>query len=117
MNEHAHADATSSHFFCDMSALSPERRVAHQEVVGELFGTHLRESDELADGYAFRFDSEQYQLVAAFIDNERLCCPFLTFQLEVAPHRGTVRLRITAPSEAKQFIREELGRLVDLHGV
>ena len=73
-------------FYCDMLALSPTERQAHQALIGRLFGSLLLETRELAAGYAYRFEGEQYQLVAEFIAHERLCCPFLTFNLTVAPH-------------------------------
>jgi hypothetical protein len=71
-----------------MLALSPEERQSHQALIGRLFGKLVLEARELADGYAYRFAGEHYQLVAEFITHERLCCPFLTFGLTVAPERG-----------------------------
>ena len=39
---------------------------------------------------------------------ERLCCPFLTFTLEVSPERGPLLLRLTGAEGVKDFIRAEL---------
>jgi hypothetical protein len=97
-------------FYCDMSALSPEERTAHQERIGQLFGRLAQERRELADGFAYRFDNEHYPLLATFITHEQLCCPFLAFRLEVAPHRGPVWLQLTAPGDVKPFLLEELGQ-------
>jgi hypothetical protein len=99
-------------FYCDMSALSREQREAHQQLIGQLFGGLLRETRELPDGYAYRFDGEHYPLLADFITNERLCCPFLSFRLDVAPERGPVWLQLTAQGDVKPFLREELGHYV-----
>jgi hypothetical protein len=99
-------------FSCDMTALTPEQRTAHQELIGQLFGTLVQEIRELPDGYGYRFDNERYPLVATFFANEQLCCPFLTFDLTVTPHRGPVWFQLTAPGDVKPFLREELGHYV-----
>ena len=46
-------------FYCDMSAMSPEERTAHQELIGRLFGDLVQERRELADGFAYRFDTPE----------------------------------------------------------
>lgn len=45
-------------FYCDMATLSHEQRMAHQELIGQLFGTLVQETRELPDGYAYRFHNE-----------------------------------------------------------
>jgi hypothetical protein len=102
-------------FYCDMLALSPTERQAHQELIGRLFGSLLLETRELEDGYAYRFEGQHYQLVAEFIVHERLCCPFLTFVLTVAPGQGPVWLQLTAPGDVKPFLTEELGHYIAGH--
>jgi hypothetical protein len=99
---------TETSFYCDMLALSPAQRTAHQRNSAQLFGSLVQETRELPDGYAFRFDGVHYQLVADFIANERLCCPFLTFGLTVAAQRGPVWLQLTAKGDVKPFLQEEL---------
>jgi hypothetical protein len=99
-------------FACDLSALSEEQRAAHQALAVQLFGTLLQETRELPDGFAYRFDEQDYSLVAAFIANERQCCPFFAFTLEVAPQHGPVWLRLTAQGDVKPFLRAEIGQLV-----
>jgi hypothetical protein len=106
------ADTASFLFYCNMLALSPAQRTAHQELIGRLFGSLVQETRELPDGYAYRFDGEHYPLVAEFITNERLCCPFLTFSLNVSPHGGPLWLQLTAEGDVKPFLREELGHYV-----
>jgi hypothetical protein len=108
-------DETPFLFYCDMTALSHEQRIAHQELIGQIFGTLVQETCELPDGYAYRFDNAHYPQLATFITNEQLCCPFLTFQLTVAPYRGSVWLQLTAPGDVKLFLREELGHYVSQH--
>jgi hypothetical protein len=109
MSETADTEGTPFLFYCDMLALSPEQRTAHQARIARLFGEMVRETQELPDGFAYRFDGEHYELLVEFITDERLCCPFLTFGLEVAPHRGPVWLRLTAQGGVKPFLQEEIG--------
>jgi hypothetical protein len=101
--------ATPFLFYCDMAALSPEQRIAHQGRIARLFGELVQETQEQPDGFAYRFGGEHYELLAEFITDERLCCPFLTFHLEVAPYRGPVWLRLTAQGDVKPFLQEEIG--------
>ena len=102
-------DASSFLFYCDMTALSREERTAHVELSTRLFGSLVQETRELADGYAYRFDGEHYALLADFVTNERRCCPFLSFKLDVAPYAGPVWLHVTAEGDVKPFLREEIG--------
>jgi hypothetical protein len=101
-------DTGSTGLACDLSAIAPEQRAAHQALASELFRQAAEETAELADGYAFRFAAERYADVTAFIANERLCCPFFLFTLEVAAERGPLWLRITGREGAKAIFRGEL---------
>ncbi len=109
MTRASNNDASSFLFYCDMSALSREERTRHVDLVTRLFGSLAQERRELADGYAYRFDGEHYSLLADFVTNERLCCPFLSFKLDVAPYAGPVWLHLTAEGDVKPFLREEIG--------
>jgi hypothetical protein len=109
MSDTPNTNATPPLFSCDMTALSPEERAAHQERSARLFGSLVRETRELADGFAYRFDGEQYPLLAAFIADERECCPFLSFRLEITPEQGPLWLQLTAQGDVKPFLLEELG--------
>jgi hypothetical protein len=102
--------ATPFLFFCDLSALSREQRAAHIPLSTRLFGSLVQETRELPDGYAFRFDGAHYPLLADFVTNERRCCPFFSFRLDVAPFAGPVWLHLTAEGDVKAFIREEIGQ-------
>jgi hypothetical protein len=96
-------------FSCVMAALSREQRTAHIELISQLFGGLVQETRELPDGFAYRFAAEHYELVATFINNERRCCPFLRFTLDVAPHGAPLWLHLTAEGDVKPFLREEIG--------
>lgn len=68
----------------------------------------VEDISELSDGLAFSFPAEAYDAVIEFVGRERLCCPFLTFALNVSRNRGPVQLRLTGPDGVKDFIRAEL---------
>lgn len=61
---------------------------------------------ELVDGYAYSFPSGGQRLseIAAMIDLERQCCPFLRFRLTVEAHSGPIRLELTGPEGTKEFL-------------
>jgi hypothetical protein len=102
---------TSSHaqqdipIVCDLTAIPAEERAAHETRGKHLWFEAFQERHELADGYAFRFRAEDYPLVVAFIANERLCCSFFRFVVEVTPGQGPIWLRITGPAGAKEAVQ------------
>jgi hypothetical protein len=95
-------------FACDLLALTPEERAQHIRTTTALFGQAVQEIHELPDGYALRFAAEQYPRVAAFVRYERLCCPFLSFEVQVHAGRGPVELRLKGPEGVKGFLVDEL---------
>lgn len=93
---------------CNPQALAPEAWAAHQATTSRLFG-QLREAiEELSDGYTFRFPASAFGDVAAFVEGERRCCPFLAFTIVIALGETTVTLRLTGSPEAKAIIAAEL---------
>ena len=93
---------------CDLSAIAPSQRDAHQALAARLFGEAVQERTELANGYAFRFTPEKYEDVAAFVANERRGCPFSTFVLEVTANGGPIWLRITGNENARAILQQVL---------
>src|SRR5207253_4702085 len=95
---------------CNLLALEPDVRAAHLESATQLLCSAAAEVIELPDGYAFRYRADQYEQVVQFIANERRCCPFFTFGLEVTPAHGPLWLRITGNEAVKGFIQGEFGQ-------
>lgn len=93
---------------CNPHALSPEEWAAHQATAQRLFAVDCIGRDELPDGYAFRFPAAALPLVAAFVEGERRCCPFLAFVVEVPPGETPITLRLTGGPEARAVITAEL---------
>ena len=93
---------------CDLQAIPAGERAEHLGTAEQLL-TRLAEAiHELPDGYALRFAAEQYARVTAFIGNERRCCPFYTFALEVPPGGAPLSLHITGPEGAKDLLAATL---------
>lgn len=93
---------------CVPGAIPAEERPAHFGLIQRLFRDQVRERRELAEGYVFRFDPGSFGDVARFVDNERRCCPFLSFALTVAPPAGAVWLELSGPEGTRAFLDAEL---------
>jgi hypothetical protein len=94
---------------CVPGAIPLAERPAHFALLARLFGEAVRERHDLPDGYAFRFDAESFEQVARFVANERRCCPFLTFTVELAQEAGPIWLRLTGPPGTRELLDAELG--------
>src|SRR5262249_9131057 len=91
---------------CDPSAIAPEKRERWTSVVKHLYRL-VEEVKELPQGYAFRLPTTEavLMLAAEEINFERLCCSFLSFELEVEPNHGSTWLRMIGGNAAKEFLR------------
>ena len=113
------ADATSpapaekqgreSPFACTMSALSPAERKQHFEEYGPRLRASLKGIHELSNGYEFAFPTDQatYQVLSAWMFQERLCCPFFDLELRIDREGGSTWLRLTGRDGVKDFIQAE----------
>lgn len=94
---------------CVPAAIPAAERASHFALARELFDELARERTQLPDGYAFRFEPDAVEAVARFIANERKCCPFISFELSLAPESGPVWLRMTGPVGTREVVQAELG--------
>lgn len=92
---------------CDLGALTLEQRRREGALLAE-FKDHTPPARETSDGYAFTLgaDAELLTRVAELLALERLCCPFLTFDLSLPAGRGPVTLHIHGGPGAKAFVRD-----------
>lgn len=88
--------------------LTGENLAARSEVVRPLIASYQK-LQELEDGYAFQFpgESEWIQRMVSFIDEERKCCPFFTFELQFEPDLGPIWLRLRGSTEIKALLRDQ----------
>jgi hypothetical protein len=88
------------------SLTSPELQ-ERRRLVLEKIRRGVLEIKELEDGYTYSFPSHGDWLkeLAAMIELERQCCPFLKFQLIINPDNAPVWLELTGPDGTKDFLR------------
>lgn len=92
---------------CVSDAVPSEERASHLELTRRLVGA-ARERVEVEGGFGFRFGPADLADVAAFVRNERRCCPFLRFRIEQEPDEGPVWLQVTGPDGTRDFLRDQL---------
>ena len=94
---------------CDLTAIPADVREEHVITAPQLF-TLAQEVQELSNGFAIRFVNEpgRFMAIARFIENERLCCPFFNFGLEVEPNSGPLWLRLTGGEGVKEILQTTL---------
>jgi mercuric ion transport protein len=93
---------------CVPDAIPATDRAGHFALARELLTSRAREQRDLANGYAFRFDADALTLLVRFIENERKCCPFITFELVVSDLCGPLWLRMTGPEGTRDVLKSEL---------
>jgi hypothetical protein len=99
---------TSPPLACVPGAIPARERTAHFALLQRLFGESARRREKLSDGYRYRFDGDALEGLTAFVMNERRCCPFLSFTLEIAPADGPILLTLTGPAGIHEFLDAEL---------
>jgi hypothetical protein len=90
---------------CDLTAIPASAREEHITTAPQLFEV-AQEIQELPTGYAIRFQNEpgRFAAVAKYIENERLCCPFFNFGLEVESNSGAIWLKLTGAEGVKELL-------------
>ncbi len=95
-------------FVCNSEAMDKKQRARYTILTKQLFASK-REIRELPDGYAVDFsaNSQIIKDAAEFLTYERLCCPFLNFEMSV--NGEDLSLRLKGAEGVKDFLRAELG--------
>jgi len=94
---------------CDLTAIPESVREEHITSAPQLFQT-AQEVRELPNGYVIRFVNEpgKFMAVAKYIENERLCCPFFDFGLDIESNSGSLWLRLTGGEGVKELLKATL---------
>jgi hypothetical protein len=92
---------------CNLKAISAADRPRYADLMKRLRAA-VADQSELPDGYSYALDTKRATLpeIAEWITMERLCCPFLMFQLDVKGS-GESRLILRGPDGVKAILREE----------
>jgi hypothetical protein len=93
---------------CNMDVFSREQREDHIRVTSQLVKA-MQSLREIQNGYEFVFPNESEIItgIAEFIANERLCCPFLEFGLNVKSNEPSISLSLSGPVGTQEFLRVE----------
>lgn len=99
---------------CDLSVFTDAQRNQHMADSQKLF-SKVYEVQELSDGYALRLPDEKgmLSLIADFINDDSLCCPFFHFTMEVEPYRRGIWLKLGGSAEIKQLVAAEMSGLLN----
>jgi hypothetical protein len=98
---------------CNPGAIDTANRDAHIEVSKSIFSAEtIIEIKEMPNGYGFRLPLEttMIQMVADFVANERLCCPFFTFTLVIG---GQFWLELTGAEDVKDIIKSDILNIIE----
>ena len=89
---------------CELS--TPELAARRRTVLAHLM-TEVQERRITNLGLHLRFPPTKgiIATLGAFIEDERLCCRFLDFRLDVARGGGHVWLRLSGPRGTRQFLK------------
>lgn len=90
---------------CDLTVFDPVQAAEHSDALAT-WRAAIVSRRELDDGFEFGFEYRAETLVAlaAFVTNERRCCPFFDFAIEL-PAAGGLRFRMTGPAGAREILR------------
>jgi hypothetical protein len=95
---------SASPLACVAGAIPASERTAHFELATRLFTTAVLQKRVLSDGYAYRFDADDFEDLAHWVDNERRCCPFVRFVLELDSGERTLWMYLTGPGDMRTFL-------------
>ncbi len=94
---------------CNLKALTPAERSHHAELGRKLRAAAV-EIRELSNGLSFRFSAGiRLSELAAWIEAERKCCPFLDFTIRLECEGGPVELALTGRDGVKELLLREFG--------
>lgn len=93
--------------------LSGSELAERGDQVGSLF-QEVEQVSELADGYAFRFPSDDTMAtrVLEFVLAERACCPFFTFEMAFEPQAGATWVKLRGSADIKAFVADAWGEII-----
>jgi DNA-binding transcriptional MerR regulator len=103
---------------CNPNSIPADMREQWVETGKQVYAS-VQEVQDIPDGYGFRLPNDSAMLlkVAEYIANERLCCTFIHFTLEIEPNGGPIWLRLTGAEGTKEYMRSvfEVHDLLNQH--
>lgn len=98
----------STVFACKPGSLDKTQRERYSSLIKQLIAGKQNVS-ELPDGYSFGYAANEQNIenVAEFAAYERLCCPFIDFDISIKGENLSLTLK--GQDGVKDFIRSEFG--------
>lgn len=99
---------------CVINAIDAAHRPQHMELVTTIFAS-VQEVKALSNGFSFRVptSSEMLLKIAEWMANERLCCPFFRFAVELEPGQGPIWIHLTGGEGVREFVTANFGSLLN----
>lgn len=95
-------------FACRLGALTTQERAQQKELTAQLERRTTRVTED-PEGYTFHYAASLApSTVITWVENERKCCPFLRFTLDMSEKGGPTRLRVWGVPGVKAFVAAEL---------
>jgi len=90
---------------------SPDEVQAKREQLLSIIMDSIKQVTELESGYQLRFSpkNEDLVLLSDWIQAERMCNPFLRFQMAAESNNGPLTCDMSGPSGTKYFLTSSLG--------
>lgn len=94
---------------CDLSVMTETQRARYGSAI-QYVEDEAVSAEPVPGGYALRYPTAEGSVLklAEFITLERLCCPFLDFELRVAAGADHVELRLTGGPGVQTFLADEI---------
>lgn len=104
------AETDSLPVACDLHVFDPVSRARHRALLSDVVKARHVGVHDLPDGIelVYPVDRGLVAALATWIVDERRCCPFLTFELEVGPGDPRLRLRLRGPEGTRELLMHEL---------
>ena len=93
---------------CAPGAIAANERAAHLALARRLLGEGAERGKVLPNGLSFELPADSLLAIAQFVQNERKCCPFATFDFTVGAASEPIVLRITGPAGFRELLQAEL---------
>jgi hypothetical protein len=93
---------------CRLDAIPAASRPEHIRLARDVVIDRRGDVTELEHGWSIRYSSELFLDLARWMENERRCCPFLTFRVDLTSDSLTVEL--CGPEGAKELLAPLLGK-------
>lgn len=93
---------------CQLFAIPAAERTAYNTLRESLFADMLR-MEPLADGWRFHLPAARLVDVGRWVAWERLCCPFLHFEIALSPPCEALTATMRGEGPVREFLAAELG--------